>query len=308
MTCGIGADSLEFAQTGLPVTAVELDPATAEIAKWNLKDYPNVRVICSDGLAVAREVAGHFGGLFADPARRERANHGKREQIFDPDQYLPPLGQVLDLTAVVPALGVKIAPVIPHEALPTGAEAQWVSVDGDVVECCLWFGPLATRGVARSALLLRSASGGAEARERLVVGAGDGEMPAEQPFGQVGEYLFEPDGAIIRAGLLATAAAELHAHQLDTSIAYLTGNQPPPKADLPLATAYRVIDVMPFNVKQLKSNLQARHVGRVTIKKRGTAVTPEQLRPQLALKGKKEATLVLTRIAGKHSVLIVDPV
>jgi len=124
----------------------------------------------------------------------------------------------------------------------------------------------------------------------------------------VGQFLFEPDGAIIRAGLLDVAAAELGAHQLDNTIAYLTGDHLPPSSDMiPLATAYRVLDVLPFNVKALKSYLRERGVGRVTIKKRGTSVTPEQLRSQLALRGDNEATLVVTRIAGRHSALVVEP-
>jgi bifunctional DNA-binding transcriptional regulator/antitoxin component of YhaV-PrlF toxin-antitoxin module len=49
-------------------------------------------------------------------------------------------------------------------------------------------------------------------------------------------------------------------------------------------------------------------VGRLTIKKRGTAVVPEQLRRQLDLRGTQEATIVLTRLAGHQSVIVVEPV
>ena len=63
---------------------------------------------------------------------------------------------------------------------------------------------------------------------------------------------------------------------------------------------------MPFNVKRLRAYLRERGVGRITVKKRGTAVTPEQLRSQLALRGEGSATLVLTRIAGAQHVLVVE--
>jgi hypothetical protein len=49
-------------------------------------------------------------------------------------------------------------------------------------------------------------------------------------------------------------------------------------------------------------------VGRLTIKKRGTAVEPSELRHRLDLSGDREATLVLTRVAGKQTALLVDPV
>lgn len=132
--------------------------------------------------------------------------------------------------------------------------------------------------------------------------------------GPIGEFLFEPDGAIIRADLLDVAAADLGAHQIDPTIAYLTGDTPlpsettPASADIPLATCYRVQDVLPQNVKHLKTYLRQRGVGRVTIKKRGTDVTPEKLRAQLALRGEDETTLVLTRIAGHHKAIVVEPV
>ena len=50
-----------------------------------------------------------------------------------------------------------------------------------------------------------------------------------------------------------------------------------------------------------------RDVGRLTIKKRGTAVEPAQLRRQLRLTGSQEATVVLTRVGGQQSVLVVRP-
>ena len=97
----------------------------------------------------------------------------------------------------------------------------------------------------------------------------------------------------------------LDAGLLSPDIAYLTGDRLVPT---PFATAYRVLDHFPFALKPLRAYLRARDVGAVTIKKRGTAVEPEQLRRQLALKGSRPATIVLTRIADRHSVLVVEPV
>jgi hypothetical protein len=76
---------------------------------------------------------------------------------------------------------------------------------------------------------------------------------------------------------------------------------------VPLATGYRILDVMPFSLKRLRTYLREREVGRLTIKKRGTAVTPEHLRGQLGLKGSQEATIVLTRVAGSQQILVVEP-
>ncbi len=306
LTSGIGADALAFAGVGLQVLATDVDEVTAAAATVNLRHFPEAEVRHADGLALDLAAEG-VDGVYADPARRTRG--GRR--VFDPAAYAPPLDAVWALREQVPALGIKIGPGIPHQGLPADAETQWVSVDGDVVEAGLWFGPLAPDGPGRSALVLAAVpdgSGGSRTATRVLrTGTGDDLVP---DVGPVGGYLYEPDGAVIRAGLVAHAAAELGGRLVDRTIAYVTTDQPAPQpADgtPPVATGYRVLDVMGFSLKRLKAYLRERGVGRVTIKKRGTAVTPEQLRSQLSLKGDAEATLVLTRIDGAQHVLVVEP-
>ncbi len=310
LTCGIGADSMTFAGTGLQVLAADIDEVTASIATVNLRHFPEAEVRHADGLSIDLAAEG-VDGVFADPARRTRSG----TRIFDPRSYAPPLDDVWALRSVVPAVGIKVGPGIPHAGLPTDAETQWVSVDGDVVEAALWFGPLAPEGPGRTALVLRTVTDDDGTRRTvsrtLRHSQGDDELVPD--VGVVGHYLYEPDGAIIRAGLVAQAAAELGGRLLDRTIAYVTTDSPAPRAAVgsadsaDLATGYRVLDVMPFSLKKLKAYLRERGVGRLTIKKRGTAVVPEQLRKQLDLRGTAEATVVLTRIAGSQQVLVVEP-
>lgn len=306
LTSGIGADALAFAGVGLRVLATDVDEITAALATVNLRHFPEAEVRHADGLTLDLAAEG-VDGVYADPARRTRG--GRR--VFDPAAYAPPLDAVWGLRAQVPALGIKVGPGIPHQGLPEDAETQWVSVDGDVVEAGLWFGPLAPDGPGRSALVLATAGGTTTSRTLRTDVHTDGDGDELVPdVGPVGAYLYEPDGAVIRAGLVAHAAAELGGRLLDRTIAYVTTDQPappPPDGTAPLATGYRVLDVMPFNLKRLKAYLRERGVGRLTIKKRGTAVTPEQLRAQLSPKGDSEATLVLTRVAGAQHVLVVEP-
>jgi hypothetical protein len=310
LTCGIGADSLAFAGVGLSVLATDVDPATARIAAANLRPFPEAEVRCADGLTLDLAAEG-VDGAYADPARRT----GSGSRVFDPRAYAPPLDAVWALRDAVPALGIKVGPGIAHRGLPSDAETQWVSVDGAVVEAGLWFGPLAPGGPGRSALVLHSADGGRVVARELR-GPAPGGAPGDDlvaDVGPLGAHLYEPDGALIRAGLVAQVAAELGGRLLDPTIAYVTTDGPAPTDALtgaPLAVGYRVLDVMPFGVKRLKGYLRERHVGRVTIKKRGTAVTPERLRGDLGLRntpGSAEATLVLTRVAGRQSVIVVEP-
>jgi len=295
--CGIGGDSLAFAALGLAVLAVEQDELTARIATENLRPFPEARVHGGDAMSVDLTASG-VEAVFMDPARRTR----RGTRVFDPAAYSPNLDDVLALRHRFP-LGVKVGPGIPYTALPSEAHAQWVSVDGTVVEAGLWFGPLSP-GAGRSALLLGRDEQGRRTTHRLEW-TGDADAPAPAaPSGPLRAYLYEPEAAAIRAGLVAKVARDLDGALVDDGIAYFTSDT---VADSPFVTGYRVLDAFEFGVKRLRAYLRGRKVGRVTIKKRGTAVTPEQLRPQLNLAGENEATIILTRVAGRQQVIVVDP-
>jgi hypothetical protein len=291
LTCGIGGDTMAMAALGLTVLATDVDELTAAVATVNSRFFPDTEVRHADGLTLDLAAEG-VDGVFADPARRTAA--GRRRH--DPSSYSPPLDDVLAVRDRVAALGVMVGPAIPLAAVPPDAEAQWVSVDGDVVEAGLWFGPLAPDGPGHSALVVRGETASTLRAQRT---------PGPPEVGPVGAYLYEPDGAVIRSGLVALVAEQVHGRLVDATIAYVTSDH---LAATDVAQAYRVVDVMPFGLKRLRTALRERGVGRLTIKKRGTAVVPEQLRKQLDLRGDAEATIVLTRVAGTQQVLLVEPV
>ena len=295
--CGLGSDAMAFAGLDLGVLAFDADELTAALATVNLRHWPDVEVRCADVTALdLREVLAPSDGVWLDPARRTTGRGGSSRRTFDPEAFSPPYSFVLDLARRVPATGAKLAPGIAHRLLPPDAEAQWVSVGGDVVECALWCGPLAREGVRRSALLLDGAGG-----LREVVGSG----AATTDVGPVGAWLHEPDGAVIRAGLVGDVARELGGRLLDPTIAYVTTDSP---AASPFARSYAVEDVLPFHLKSLRAYLRDRRVGTLTIKKRGSAVDPDQLRRGLRLSGDASATIALTRVAGRQHVLVLRPV
>ena len=145
--CGIGADAMAFAALDLGVVAVERDELTAAVAAFNLAPFPSARVELGD--AKDADLAG-VGGVWLDPARRER------RRLNDPGDWSPSLEWAFDLAASCPT-GIKLAPGIDRDLIPDDLEAQWVSVDREVVELVLWFGALARPGVRRAALVLSEA-------------------------------------------------------------------------------------------------------------------------------------------------------
>lgn len=290
--CGIGGDAMALASLDREVLAVERDEVTAAVATVNLRHWPEAEVRRAEAESV--DLAG-VDGAWLDPARRSAG--GRR--VLDPHRASPPWPAVLGVAGRVAATGVKLAPGIPRDLAPPGAETQWVSVDGDVVEAAVWFGPLARPGVRASALVLR----GGEATEVDDTGLRRPDAVAS-PAG-VGTHLYDPDGAVVRSGLVGQVAAQVGGRLLDPTIAYVTSDA---LVRTPLARALVVEEVMPFGLKALRTRLRDRGVGRVEVLKRGSAVDVEQLRRSLRLSGPHEATVVLTRVAGQQHVLLARPV
>lgn len=286
--CGIGGDLVSFARAGLTTAGVDLDPVRVEVARANLAALElGGAVMVADATTVDHEP---FAVAFADPARRSA-----RGRSFSVEDWTPPWSFVESL--LHRASGVKVAPGIPHALVPDGVEAEWVSDHGEVKEAVLWSGVLAS------------------ARRRATVIAGGGlatlteeDLPDQrvpvQAADQVAGFLYEPDGAVIRAGLVQAVAAGVGGRLLDEHIAYVVADD---AFRTPFARSYRILEELPHREKQLRAALRERRVGRLTIKKRGVTIVPEELRKRLALTGDAEATIVLTRAAGKGVCLLVEP-
>jgi SAM-dependent methyltransferase len=287
--CGIGGDALAIAALDIEVTAVDADEVTAAIASFNLAPFPSATV---DNRRAEDVDLRAIDGVFLDPARRT-AGHTQTERIVDPDDYTPSLGFAYEL-ATARSVGLKLGPGFDRDLIPSTAEAQWISVDGQVVELGLWFGALARDSIRRAALVLR----GEESYE--LAATADSE---DEDTGPLGEFLYEPDGAVIRARLIGDLARRLGGRMISDQIAYITADEP---TATPFAAGFRIVETLPYAEKDLKRALRQRGIGTLEIKKRGVDVDPAALRRRLALNGDRPATLILTRVAGRHTALLAE--
>ncbi|WP_349263531.1 class I SAM-dependent methyltransferase [Actinocrinis sp.] len=284
LCCGIGGDALAFARAGIGVLAVDRDPLTCAVARANARVTGLAELIevrCADVTELFPEDE-DCDAVFLDPARRTDLG-----RVFNPAAYSPPWEFALSLARRVAAAGFKVAPGLPHELIPAGAEAEWVSDHGEVKEAGIYFGPLAS--ASRRATLLPG--------PHVLEARG---LPDPEPT-PVRRYLYEPDGAVIRAHLLGELAAELGAATIDPTIAYLTSDH---LAETPYATAYEITDILPFSVKRLRVFIAQHRIGRLTVKKRGADIDPAVLYKQLRPAGPESAVLFVTRVLGAHTALV----
>lgn len=289
--CGIGGDSLAFAGAGLRVTAVDADEITAALTAFNLAPFGDDATVLH-GTAETADLTG-IDAVWLDPARRT-AGHSETRRVAASD-YSPSLDWAFDLATRMP-VGIKLGPGHDRDHLPAESEAQWVSVDGSVVELVLWSGALARPGVHRAAMVVR----GGHTHELTAAADSD-----DEPVRELGAFLHEPDGAVIRARLIGDVARQLEAGMLDEHIAYLTSDAP---LTSPFVQSFRVRDVLPVTPKAISAALRAGEIGTLEIKKRGVDIDPASFRKKLTLRGPNAATLILARVGSKRHAILADRV
>jgi hypothetical protein len=225
---------------------------------------------------------------FFDPDRRA----GGRRHVRMRD-YVPSLDALRSRLPPDFPLGFKVAPGIPWDDLQKyGAEAEFISVDGELKECFLWFGALKT--IARRATVLPQGAS---------LFADEPAKPAAP--GPPLAFLYDPDPAVVRSGLVADLALVLNARPIDANIAYLTSDD---FTSTPFARGYAIDSTVPFHVRRLGERLRAMNVGHVTITKRGSAVALDELRRSWRLTGSESRTVILTRVLGRPTALIARAV
>ncbi len=282
LCCGVGGDSFFLAQNA-KVTAVDLSRTRIEMARLNcnLEKKRDIFFVVGD--------ANHFttqtGAIFIDPARRESQRRFRRGQ-----NYNPPLSIADKLRKLTPNIIIKVSPAIPEEQLPLDAEIEFVSSKGQCREGIIYWGPIAT--ARRRATILPG--------PHILTEDSKGESPVSSP----GRFLYDPDPAVVRAHLIDELARNINAWKLDSQIAYLTSDT---MIKTPFAKGYRILEVRPFAVKDLRKHLRQKGYFPSEIKRRRFPLEPWEIKRSLRVSnGEIPTTLVFTRFAGKMICLICE--
>lgn len=280
---GIGGDLIALARQR-PVLAVDVDPLHLRMAELNARAYGGqTRMLQADVRDV--DLAG-VDAVFVDPARRVEG--GRR---LGPGRSEPELEWCFGLAERVPHVGVKAAPGLPRQLVPSGWEAEFIAVDRDLKEAALWSPALATT-----------------TRRATILPGGHVLLPDPGPAVDVrapGDFLYDPNPAVTRAGLVRELARTLGAWQIDERIAFLSTDA---EVHSPFARTLRVIASLPWHHKALAQSLRALDIGAVDIRRRGLAGNVDDVQRRLKLRGSRKATLVMTRVSDRPwAVVCIDP-
>lgn len=291
--CSIGSDTFALAQVA-PTLGLDIDPLRLAMGRENLESaglWGRAQLLQADARhPLPLGALSPRSGAFFDPARRR----GQR-RIFSVADYRPSLDTILNWLPYFAGLAVKVSPGVNlNEIAAYNCEVEFISLHGNLKEACLWFGDCRHNNDRQATLL---------PGEHTLTADASAENAAAR-LGEPGAFIYEPDPAVLRAGLVRTLAARMDAWQLDAQIAYLCSDT---RRETPYARCWQIEDWMPFQMKRLRAYLRARKVGQVTVKKRGSALTPAEVQRALKLKGDRQRVIFLTQLRGRPIVIIALP-
>ena len=287
--CGLGGDAIGLATANRTVVAIDNDPVRLRLAEENLKVYGHSGNFIEADLLT--DVLPLVPAAFADPGRR---SEGKRFLALQ--DYSPPPAELIARLPKNFPIGFKLAPGASWEDLALfPGEIEFIAVDGELKECVLWLGEMRT--TARRATLLNSAG----IRHTL-----EAEEPAERRDQvEIGGYLYDPEAAVNRAGLVPNLASKIDATPIDAVVQILTSDQHRPT---PFATVYRVDAVLPLDSKKISAWLRAHDIGRITAVKRGSLADTDELQNKWKLSGTTHRFVLFTRAASQQVAVIAERV
>lgn len=290
--CGIGSDAIALARAGLMVQAQDLDEVAVHFARCNAEIYGLMDRISFRVADAETDPPPAGGALFLDPSRRKGAR-----RIINPAEWSPNPAAVTrmlagrDLAAVKLSSAVDIDELLQH--FPAPGEIEVISFLGEAKETVFWYGAVAGSQPRRATILPEGVSYA-------------GAAQPQAPVGPLSKWIFDPDPALIRAGLLGRFAAEHGLCVLDPEIAYLTG---PKLVKSPFLDAFKVVDEQPLDPRKMRATLREHRVGELAIRKRGIAERPQALSQRFLPKslGTKRMTLIAVRIGDQHLGILGEP-
>ena len=279
---GIGGDAIMLARS-CDVIAVDRDPAACLCTLWNAEVYEvekSIAAVCTD----IESLGDRSGYLHIDPDRRT----GSRRSL-KMEEGSPGLSFLKQSIGEFRGGALKASPAANFGGKFPGAEIELVSVDGECKEATIWFGELAAPETWRATVL--------PAGETI---AGD-PLAWVAALAPLGRFLFDPDPAIVRAGLVDMLATRDGFGRLDQDEEYLTADR---VIATPFARSFEVLAELPNNERAIRDYFRNSSVGQLEIKCRHIPIDAESIRRRITLAGDEAAVLIFARIAGRSRAVV----
>ena len=292
---GMGMDTIAHAKTR-DVIAYDVDPLKHHFMQWNAEAYACNRIIKTEVEDVTKiDLMGKW--IHIDPDRRSSGSpQNSRGRSVRLEDYEPGLEFLQQLTTTAKGGAIKVGPASNFGGKFQHVETELVSVKGECKEATIWFGELATKEQWRATLFPSN-----NIEEKITFAGHPLDHRAMQS--PVCTYIYDPDPAVVRAGLVDLVADELSLNRLDDAEEYLTSDE---VVMHPAMKTFRVVDVLAYDVKKLKRHMAENNIGILEIKCRHLSVNTDVLRKKLSLKGNQSAALILLKEQGQSKAVLCE--
>ncbi len=279
---GIGGDAIALAER-CHVTAIDARRSAGLMASWNAEAYGVADKVTARAADVERQ-PGSSPLVHIDPDRRSGVKRSVRIEDYRPG--LPFLETLID-TRVGGA--IKLSPASNFGGKFPGCEVELISLNGECKEATVWFGSLAGNEPWRASVL---PSGETIAADPL---------SARARIGPLARYVYDPDPAVVRSGLVDVVAVQLGLDRLDADEEYLTGDR---RVSSAFVRPFEVLADLPNNDRQIRRYFRDAEFGQVEIKSRHVPIAADAVRRKLTLAGSQAGVLIFARLAGRTRALV----
>lgn len=316
LCCGVGGDAISLAEVA-PVVAVDADSRRAWMCEQNLRNCVSAghaevsEARCSDVVSLDLDGLAE-GAIHIDPSRRDSTVSSSSGRAPGPSRrwryadYRPGPEFIAALLATNPNLAVKLGPGVELDELPDSAhaEVELIQQGSQLVQAVLWSGGLAQDPGLRTATLLESA-----ASPQACSFTGGVEDLEVHTLPELERYLLVPQPALERAGLVGTWARGVgretgegrQPREMAAGLGLLTCAAAP---ESPWATAFEIVEVMPWRPSRVRQWLRAHDAGEIEVKTRGRAVDANQARRELRGTGSEAYTVFVLRLGSRVRAIV----
>lgn len=304
MTAGLGIDCLHLARKAREVVAVERNPLLVDALKYNAEQcgVNNLTVVNGDSVALLESGELRSNVVFIDPARRS-ASGGRVFAVSDCEPniiaLLPFMRQQFNImiAKLSPMLDISevcrsLPGITDIYAVGTANECKEVVARVDL-----------SKSEEEEAVLIHAVTVSAEAEYNDIcfTAAEESTIETQRVCPAVGDYLYEPAPAIMKAGAFNVFAQRFGLDKIsDNTHIYIYKER---KDGVP-ASVYMIEEIIPWQSKNLK-RLNSRYpVGEVAVRNFG--MTADALRKKLGVRnGDGVRILGVTDAQSVRSLLVL---
>lgn len=291
LCCGMGGDSF-FIPNSLELTGIDMSEERLQMYAYNMNAFQKrANVLQAD----VRNLSGITADYFSiDPARRKLESENQRQF----ENLTPTLSEILNLAKKYRGGMIKLPPGYPIDEIPLDAEIIYLGSKQDCRECLILLGELVQNpGKIRTVILTKNDTFEFISTSKRP----DFEKEQNLEEGTLKNYLAEPCPLFVRSRIFTQFAREWNATILSKGIAYLSCDEPIHHIGF---SSFEILDSVPLGTSAVKAMLKKHGIGKLTLKKRGVEIIPEEEIKRLKPKGKNEGVLFYTRIAGEKTALL----